>query len=200
MGLISSPSNEPLLADLDYDNLSAMDQAKVNSLIEVGSQLIEAYCNRVFTAADFTEYLDGNGHNEIYVKNPPINSITSVTINSNLVDYVFPTDELTIKPGIGRVNLNLDKTNSLRPFTHFPRGSQNIKVIYNGAFNPIPAPILLVLADFVIRAFDGIGESGNVVSEKLGQYFYKLKDDKTKVDKNISQYEGYLQYYKIRRV
>lgn len=198
MALITSPSSEALLSDLDYDNLSASEQAKVNALIEVGSELIEKYCNRIFAADDYEELLDGNGFNEIYVKNPPINSITSVTITSNLVEYVALTERLTIKPNVGRVNLYLDNIGSI-PFSHFPRGSQNIKISYNGGYAAIPAPILLVLSDFVIKAFDGIGEEGNIISEKLGQYFYKLKEDKSKIDKNISQYESYLQFYKIRR-
>lgn len=197
--LIPDASAEPLLNDLDYDNLSSSDQAKVDALIEAGSELIEKYCNRIFTAADYVEVQDGNGYNEIYVYNPPINSITSVIITSNTIDYTFVTAKLKTKNPVGRVGLDLDATDISDLFTHFPRGSQNITINYNGGFTTIPVPLRMVLADFTIRAFDSLGEE-DYLSEKLGQYFYKVKEDKSRIDKKISQYEAYLQLYKIKRV
>lgn len=199
--LITDPSTEPLLADLDYDNLSAMEQAKVNALVTAGSQLIEKYCNRVFTAADYTdELVNGTGHNLVFALNPPINSLTSVKVVLVDEELTFLSSKLKFSPDTGRISLDLTQVNYQDFLYYFPRGYQNVKVTYNGGFSEIPEPIKLVLADFVVNAYYALGDEGDIISEKLGQYFYKSDNtNKEKSAVNISKYDTYLQFYRIRK-
>ena len=79
--LISNTS--AFLEVLDYNNLTTAEKALVDALITAGSEWIERYCNRIFLAAAYTdEAHDGNGWDSIFVKNPPINSLTDIDLVS----------------------------------------------------------------------------------------------------------------------
>ena len=76
-------NSDPHLNPLDYNNLSAADMVQVDALITSGSEYIERYCNRVFASAVITdEEHNGNGFNSIFVRNPPITTLTQIEIIS----------------------------------------------------------------------------------------------------------------------
>lgn len=39
---------------------------------------VETFCNRKFTSGDYTDYLEGNCNNLVFLKNFPINEVTSI--------------------------------------------------------------------------------------------------------------------------
>ncbi len=92
------------------------------------NSLIQAFLNRNIEAADYTEKHDG-GDNFIIVKNPPINSISSLTDNGTAVstsDYVYYSDS-----GIVKLK-NKYFTNLL----------QGVEISYNGGFSTVPDVIV----------------------------------------------------------
>ena len=59
MALIANTS--AFLNRLDYTNLNTLEQALIDRLITAFTKEIEAQCNRVFAAANYTEKHDGDG-------------------------------------------------------------------------------------------------------------------------------------------
>jgi len=197
-------NTDPLLADLKFADKTPAQQAQIDALIVVCSELIEKYCNRIFLAADYVEEkLDGNGENSVFIRNPPINSIAALSIrdydseeldfDANLFDYqprigfIFWKDLFSVS--------SLDTTNFLG---FFPRGLNNVLISYNGGFTEVPAPIKFACADMIKSGFSPELGYGNIEFEKLGQYFYKLR--KEQIDKTLLGHRRILRMYKLYRV
>src|SRR5574342_717092 len=78
------------------------DNTFIEHLINRSYKMLEQYIGRVMKAADYTEYHDGDGTNELILKQWPINSIASIHDDierdfgsDTLVDagdYVFEAD------------------------------------------------------------------------------------------------------------
>jgi hypothetical protein len=193
-------NSSDFLADLDYNNLSTADKAKVNALCTVATELIQKWCNRVFAAADFTELHDGKGNDSLFLLNPPINSLSQITLISS-TNYEYDDECFDFESNTGELFWDnrgiVDST--LDYLGYFPCGRRNIQVEYNGGFTDIPEPILMVAANLVMEMFDpSLATSENMDMEKLGQYQYKLKKDSA--DRAIHTNRRTLDLYKIRRV
>lgn len=202
MALITN--DDPLLADLDYSNKSTAQKAQIDALIEVCSDLIEKYCNRIFLAADYTdEKHNGNRDNSIFVKNPPINSLSQISIageedtNLDFDDEIFEYDV-----GSGEVwwksLILLSSISVIDYIGYYPNGRNNVLITYNGGFSEIPGGIKLACVDMVKAAFSPEMGFGNIEFEKLGQYFYKLR--KEQIDRTLLGHRRILRMYKIFRV
>lgn len=197
-------NTDPLLYDLDYSNISPGQQAQINALITVSSELIEKYCNRIFLSDTYVEEkLDGKGDNSLFIKNPPLISLDTVIITSagELGDEevydgaYFGFDE---KTGEIQWDNNYLLNNIVTDWIgHFPVGFGNIRLTYEGGFVEVPAPIKFACADIINAGFSPEMAFGNVEMEKLGQYFYKLR--KEQIDKSLLSHRNILNLYKIHR-
>lgn len=162
------------LNKLDYPNLSTREKALIDALIPAFSQSIEKYLNRVLTAADYTEYHDGDSTSDIIVDNPPINSLTSITFISSTDTVVNGSNfNYDSKAGIIRwKDYNLDSTADI--IGVFPAGYQNIKIIYNGGWANVPEEIQFLIAEAVIQVFDRREAYGQIENAKLGNQFFNF--------------------------
>lgn len=171
MGLIAPES--PLLYDIGYANLSVEQQAQIDALINVATTRIQRFCNRIFEAADYLEYHNGSGGAQIFVNNPPINSLTSIgfiTSETTTVDG----DQFTYHSKQGQIkwlNQSLEAA-AVEFLGYFFQGDNNILISYNGGWSEIPWDIQEVCAEAVKEMFDPSLASGGMQKEKLGQYFY----------------------------
>lgn len=89
--------------------------------INAASEFIEKYTKRRFAKGDYTVKLNGEGMARLFVPIFPIISVASVKVSSLLLSsdsYVFYTDagEIVYLNGV------------------WPKGSQNIEVIYTGGY------------------------------------------------------------------
>ncbi len=119
------------------------DYNELNRLINVAKATIEGICNRSLdTAQTYTEYHTG-GKPYVYVKRPPIVSITSVTDDAQYgarsiaaTNYIDGTDDNGENYAIGRVELWYNES-------HFTPGKSQVKVVYVGGWTTatIPADI-----------------------------------------------------------
>jgi hypothetical protein len=127
------------------------------SLISDVSSILETYCGRHFTAADYTEYQDGNLNDEILTDEWPINSVTSIyddpdrTFSSsslvNADDYVFYPDE-------GIIRLLISGTIVGRNFqTVFSIGHRNVKIVYNAGYTTIPGDLKMIASEIITKKF-----------------------------------------------
>lgn len=207
MALLENTS--PFLAKLDYANsLNAEEKALVDALIEVGEEYIQEYeCNRKFEQADYTDEVhDGNGEDSIFVKNPPLNSLTDVdiissTFDSDSVTTTFAaskfdieekTGEIRFKPGTFVVNSDVH---------YFIKGFQNVKITYNGGFASGDKTLKIVeslVADYVLENFDPNLIEGITDRERIGSYF--VAKAKNYFDKLSFSKKKMLSKLKIRRV
>ena len=78
---------------IDMENVD--DINIFSSLADRITSMANTYCNRIFEADDYVEYHRGKGKNTIYVKNPPINTLSRVAIGSQTVMYVYNTSTYT---------------------------------------------------------------------------------------------------------
>lgn len=194
---------DPLLEALDFSDLDVGEQAQLNALSDAATTWIEKYCNRVFRKTDYTDEAH-NGNNElfIYVNNPPIISLGTVTIKESnftgdAVSTDFAADKFDTKLSTGKIRF---KPNSFLSSTTglFSSGFQNVLIDYTGGFLPVPEPIKLVAAQFIIEMFDPSEDVQGIEKEKLGNYFYSRGKDfaAQATFKTTKLLEG----YRIRRV
>lgn len=197
MTLITTSS--AFLNELDYNNLASSEQAEIQALIEAASQLIEAYCGRVFAAADYTEKQDGAGREFIIIDNPPIISLSSV-------GFISPSDGTTetvddayfdYKSEIGEIQWKPSASSGSQYEGCFFEGFRNIVVSYRGGYETIPYPIQRATADLVKVMFDPSLNSQAIEKEKLGEYFYQLNADK--IGPMLSDQNKILRLYKLYR-
>ncbi len=169
--------SDPLLEALDFSDLKVGEQAQLNALSDAATTWIEKYCNRVFRKTVYTDEAH-NGNNElwIYVNNPPIISLGTVTIQeSNFggdsVSTDFASDKFDTKLSTGKIRF---KPNSFLSSTTglFSEGFQNVLIDYTGGFTPVPETIKLIASKFIIEMFDPSEDVQGIEKEKLGNYFY----------------------------
>lgn len=165
----------PHLKVLDYDNQDAATKKQIDALITVASNYIEKYCDRVFSSVSYSnEKLDGNGWDNIFIKNPPLTTLTDIDVISSLftgsTTTTYAATRFDIKEATGQIKWKADSF--LEEGGIFPVGFQNVQVTYVGGFSAIPTSIELITAEFVIQLFDPTLSEDIIEKEKIGDYFY----------------------------
>lgn len=129
---------EEVAAYLDMPNTD--DRTELSRLIDAAQKSIERLTNRsLATAATYTEYHDG-GSGRVYVKRPPIVSITSVTDDAQYgsrsilaTNWIDGTDDNGANYEAGIVELwNLE--------SQFAPGRSQVKVVYVGGWTTTTIP------------------------------------------------------------
>ena len=140
------------------------------ALISDASAAIEDYCRRSFDAGTATEVRSGNNQPRLWLRNTPVVSVASVTVNG--AEYtnadgsdwtvVAATGELVRGSGLADPRFG--------PW--FPRGTSNITVVYDHGYASVPGPVrrACILA---VRSLAELAKASGVYdSESLGDYSY----------------------------
>jgi len=126
------------------------DDAAITALITQASGQIEQYCNRTFAQAAYTETRNGRDTETLYMRQQPIVSVQSLTIDGITIQaspdtrsygYVFDDAQLYLR-GTAR-----------GPYGQpgrFVRGFQNITVAYTAGFQTIPADVVQACVELVL--------------------------------------------------
>lgn len=175
----------PELADVDEDRLQ--------SLAKVVSARAERFCQREFSQAERTETYDGNGSPELWLNAIPVTLIDSVTVlDTDGTENSLTTSYLRTDADVGRVRI----VGSGAEYLVFPRGFQNIKVVYTAGFATIPEDLqeaLVTWAQFLhARSVQDI----SVESEKLGDYSRTIKES-SDLPKDV---RSAISFYRLRRM
>lgn len=133
----------------------------ITALIPRITDLIQSFCNRIFGAADYVEFHNGDSQKELFLKNYPVNSVASIyddpdrTFDS--LSLIAATD-YAVESLTGIVYLDIQLS----------EGRQSVKVAYNGGYATIPsdlehAAILMITAEFLdsrtdVNTPDGVSE------------------------------------------
>ncbi len=116
------------------------DSDLLRLLIMATTDRIEEYCGRFIVPRARTEYLDGNSAVEIGLSRFPVDVLTSVEFladdgkGDKRVDGTDGTGDVWLRKALGELKLKPGQG-------AFPRGTRNVKVIYNPGFNPVPHSI-----------------------------------------------------------
>jgi hypothetical protein len=129
------------LSDLD----SIKEWAGITASKQTDDDLLESLINNVsgafiryckidsFKAANYTEYIDGNGSRFLFVKNVPLNSITNIWISDDWDwDNVDPEDSTEYR---------IVEKQYIASLNEWSIGIQNIKITYNAGFSSVPAEL-----------------------------------------------------------
>lgn len=174
--------------------------AQLAVIVPAAQALVERYCNRVFDTGTFTELHDGDGTDTIILKNAPLASIRSIklvdSVGTVLSTYAAADYVSTLSTGIVKLydsrfgRLVYDSFGILQNTTwgnqpYWPRGFQNIQVIYVGGYSSMPADLQLAMyqyVDAVLSSATSAVGTGTYQSEKLGNYSYALAMASQKFD------------------
>lgn len=133
-------------ADLEkYGHLdvTAEPDASITARLESASAIIESYCGRVFTSATVTAETHDGGFGVVFLRQPPITSITTVVENSVTL---AATDYLSYPDG------RLVRMSNSYPYLWYWK-PRTVAVTYVGGFTPVPYDVRLVCVRIVERAF-----------------------------------------------
>lgn len=152
-------------------------------MIDEVSDRIERLCDRVFAAADYTEYYDGSGTDTLYLRQGPLVSVTSVDsiVYSDAGDGSQSETETDVdayqyvlggKRAVGYVGVGC-----LRLLGGvWQRGTLNYKVVYNAGFvddtdgsteNGIPQALVRAATSYAAAMFNLRGLEG-LMSREVG--------------------------------
>lgn len=136
--------------------LEAGDQAKYESLINAASAVANKYTGRKLSARDYIVRLDGNGKDEILLPEFPVNSVTSVFIDtarefgseSEITDYVLYEEE-----------------GSIYYEGKFPDDRKCVQIAYNAGFpaDSIPEDIQIAVVEIVAWMAHRLSDNGTGV-------------------------------------
>jgi hypothetical protein len=116
---------------LDIPPEQTSDDEDIISLINASSTQIEGYCERSFKEKTYTdEEYDGNGCSGLYLRQYPVKSITSVSVN----EKALSSSEYKCKKSNGKL---------IRNNSRWPTGEINILVTYTAGFTVIPSDLEL---------------------------------------------------------
>lgn len=116
------------------------DDTLLTKIISRVSEKIEKKCNRTFLAANHTEYFAGNGINKQYIKNWPINSVTSIHVDDDRAwgsDSAVAAEDIIISSQNPGMIILADG----EIFTKTVDGIENVRIIYNGGYSTIPTDL-----------------------------------------------------------
>ena len=117
------------IVQLDFS--STLQTSITNNIIPFADQVIKTYLGYSIEASDHTEVLFGDNIKEISLKHMPVNSITSITEDGNVLsegnesEFVFHSN--------GRVERVKGRWSGAKP--------KNITVVYNAGYSTIPDDI-----------------------------------------------------------
>lgn len=153
---------------------SAAASAQLAQFVSAASGYIYRRCGvDSFTPGTYTETYNGNGTQQLFLRNWPVTNVASLQVDSMLIPqstgfgspgYVWDVSSIIIRPGGGG--------NIAYSFRSFPGnqylfnpGVQNIVVTYTAGFNPPPADLVEACIEIAAESFT---RSQNVGKESIG--------------------------------
>jgi hypothetical protein len=116
-------------------NLSEDDRTKAEFILNATTARAEHIAKRLLAARSVTKDLDGTGASRLLLPVWPINSVSRVNIDSagtfDSADDI-DSDDYRVYADEGFIGL---------VYRTFPVGVQNVRVVWNGGFSPIPSDL-----------------------------------------------------------
>ena len=147
-------------------NVSKEDDI-IDQIILQQSEIIKQYCDRKFIQETFTQYYDGKGRGELFLRDYPIISVTTLNSDSSrayaVEDNINISDDVLVDKSAGILQLWNNES-------AFASGHASVKVVYDAGYAVIPRDIqeaCLLLVQHVYKRFYQDQKIG-VSSESIG--------------------------------
>lgn len=126
------------LSETDFDT-------QLTDLINRSYKILEAYIGHPIKSHSVTEYHDGDGTTKLMLRDFPVISITSISIDTDLDRDFTDSDEQVLS-----TNYYVDNDNGIIEFVDdegsgpivFETGVKNIKIVYTAGYATIPADLV----------------------------------------------------------
>lgn len=155
--------------------LASVADAEIERLIDEATSLIEGYCNRTFgTSITFTEMYNPDGTGRIYLRQTPVTSITSVTIDLPSSSRVMDSTEYLcdLRTGELRTASGAQWFPMDWAAATFGMAFQSVQVVY--VVTNIPAAVVGRAMAVINRACAQLATDPSVKSKSLGDASYTL--------------------------
>lgn len=183
---------------------SGSSETDRQEVIDRAEQLIERITKDFFYAKAFALYFDGNGKDRLFLGLvPDIISVTEILLSGIELDSswwtynknsVYLDPEATTGDELPELLLHLKYYHKL-----FPKGTRNVKI--TGTYGWSSCPVAIKRAAIMLCRYENdstlfTSHSGNLKSEKLGDYSYTLSDVvSTKDSTGIDEVDKLLKHY-----
>ena len=148
-------------------NQTIVDDNLLQRIISGASEWIRQETSTEFTAGNMKEIRSGTGGRIMFVKRPPINSVTSVHIDgqsisaksSNVADFL-KNNGYSFQANGSYISLSGN---------NFARGIDNVQLIYNGGYGEIPFDLEQACIELVGLTYRDIDHLGHISKTLAGE-------------------------------
>lgn len=171
---------------LEIPGADTTQDSKVERFINTASDFFETYCSRKFITQTHTEYQDGRGSNRIMLRQWPITggpadggTKPELFIDSNSVFDASSAVDVTSYYVDSESEFELVLIGCTTEGSRFPRGTRNIKVVYEAGYGTVgagdlPSDLVNACLDYVLWLYDRQND------RRIG------RTNKSKGDENVS--------------
>lgn len=167
------------------------------TLVANASAFIERYCGRVFEQGNYTETRNGNGADSIYLRQGPIISVQSVSVDGvsmpaapDAISYGYVFDEHKVYlRGYARVAPSTPGT-MVGSVGSFRRGIQNVVIAYTAGYATIPLDLNQACIELVADKYakrKRIDEKSQTTGQQMTAS-YDMSDISARVKTAINAY------------
>lgn len=146
---------------------AATDDTLLTRMVSGVSAWIQEWIGRTIASTVYTETLNGNGKNVLFLLNYPVTAVASV-----LVDNVA----IPARPAIGQAGYSFDKDAIYLDGYAFSPGRQNVVIQYTAGFASVPADLeqaAIELCALRYKDKDRIGVSSKSIGPEHVTFFMK---------------------------
>lgn len=177
-------------------DFTGWDDGQLQEILDDATAWIRSFTNRFLSKAEFTQEFDGNGKDSIILREYPIILLKSVSLVGSI--QVTPLSLTTAE-------IVQDEEAGILYLEHFriavgprwPVGRQNVKIVFDGGFDPVPAEIILAerkvaLINLVTLNPEEFQRKG-IKSERVGDHriqFERGASFQTKTSKLVGSVSG----------
>jgi hypothetical protein len=144
------------------------DDEMLSRIVDSASEFFESQCGRTILAADYTDIQDGHGGNAIAPVEYPVISVTSLTVNGEVVpeSTAYGVEGWFLRGDVVR----------LRGSTYrFCEGDGNIELVYRAGFETVPPDVVqavLELGALMYREKDRVGQQSRNGPDGSTVFYY----------------------------
>jgi hypothetical protein len=152
------------------------DDALLSRMISAGSAFIVSFLKRDIVQAEYTDLLNGNGSNRMFMRQYPVTAVSALTIHGRTIP---PSPQPGVRPGYWNDNNML----YLQEYC-FPLGFGNVSVSYTAGYAIIPLDLEQVCIELVMNKYlrrDRMGQDSKSVGGEVVSF--------SKVDLSIDHTE-----------
>lgn len=154
--------------------LSGLNAATLAVVLDSAQSIAEKFCERTFESAVATEVYDGDGQIDLFLRNIPVVSLTSITVtdaSGKVTVHVTAKFLVDLKTGI--IRWNPANTGQDR-LSVFPSGFQNLSVVYVSGFATVPADVISGTVAIAAWLAGSEQRAQNIAENKLGDFSAKF--------------------------